>query len=75
MISNSRGPRTLGSTIMAIGCKAGTAQEAAEFGDAVLVAIPFAAYLSVPVAPLVGKPVLDANNYYPDRDGHIVELD
>ena len=61
--------------MVAIGCKAGTAQESAEFGDAVLVAIPFAAYLSVPVAPLVGKPVLDANNYYPDRDGHIVELD
>jgi len=48
---------------------------AAEFGDAVVVATPFAAYCSVPVVPLMGKPVLDANNYYPDRDGHIAELD
>ncbi len=75
MISNSREPRTLGSTAVAIGCKTGTAQQAAEFGDAVVVAIPFNAYRSVPIKPLAGKPVLDANNYYPQRDGNIAELD
>jgi len=32
-------------------------------------------YVSVPVAPLEGKIVIDANNYYPERDGHIRELD
>ena len=75
MISNSREPRTLGSTVVALGCKAGTAQQAGDFGEAVIVAIPFSAYRSVPVSPLAGKPVLDANNYYPQRDGNIVELD
>jgi len=30
---------------------------------------------SVPVEPLAGKIVIDTNNYYPQRDGHIAELD
>jgi 8-hydroxy-5-deazaflavin:NADPH oxidoreductase len=38
-------------------------------------AIPLAAYRSVPVAPLAGKVVIDTNNYYPERDGSISELD
>jgi hypothetical protein len=29
----------------------------------------------VPVEPLAGKIVIDTNNYYPERDGHIPELD
>ncbi len=29
----------------------------------------------VPVEPLAGKIVIDTNNYYPGRDGHIPELD
>ena len=75
MISNSRSPKTLGSTIVAIGCKAGTAEEAAAFGDFVVVAIPFNAYKSIPPAPLAGKIVAYANNYCPARDGQIPELD
>jgi len=75
MISNSRDPKTLGSTIVALGCKAGTAEQAAAFGDLVVVAIPFNAIVAIPVAPLAGKIVVDANNYYPARDGQIAELD
>jgi predicted dinucleotide-binding enzyme len=75
MVSNTRGPDTLFSLVGSIGCKAGTPQEAAAFGDIVLVAIPLKAYRTVPVAQLEGKAVLDANNYYPERDGHIGELD
>lgn len=75
MVSNSRAPGTLFSLTGTIGCKAGTAAQAAAFGEMVLVAIPLNAYLSIPVAPLEGKIVLDASNYYPQRDGHIAELD
>jgi 8-hydroxy-5-deazaflavin:NADPH oxidoreductase len=75
MVSNTRGPETLFSLTGSTGCKAGSPQEAAEFGDIVLVAIPLKAYQTIPVAPLEGKIVLDANNYYPERDGHIGELD
>jgi len=75
MVSNTRGPDTLFSLIGTIGCKAGSPEEAAAFGDIVLVAIPLKNYLAAPVAPLEGKIVLDANNYYPQRDGRIGELD
>ncbi|MGV1754957.1 NADPH-dependent F420 reductase [Agrobacterium sp. CG674] len=75
MVSNSRGPDTLFSLTGTTGCKAGTPAEASDFGDLVLIAIPLKAYQSIPVKELVGKIVLDANNYYPVRDGHIVELD
>jgi predicted dinucleotide-binding enzyme len=75
MVSNTRGPETLFSLVATVGCKAGTPEAAARFGDIVLVAIPLKAYRTIPVAPLDGKIVLDANNYYPGRDGHIDELD
>ena len=41
----------------------------------VVVTIPLKNYRQVPVGPLVGKVVIDTNNYYPERDGHIAELD
>jgi predicted dinucleotide-binding enzyme len=41
----------------------------------VVVSVPLKNYRSVPVEPLVGKIVLDTNNYYPQRDGQIPELD
>lgn len=75
MLSNSRGPQSLFSLPHATGCQIGTVEEAATFGDIVIVAIPLAAYQSVPSAPLAGKIVIDANNYYPERDGRISELD
>lgn len=75
MLSNSRGPQTLFSLRYAVGCEVGTVDEAAAFGEIVVVAIPLAAYRSVPVAPLAGKIVIDTDNYYPERDGRIPELD
>ena len=76
MLSNSRGPQTMSSVRNGIpGVQVGSAQDAAQFGDVVLVAIPLEHYRSVPAQWLAGKTVLDANNYYPDRDGHIPVLD
>ncbi|MEP0313957.1 MULTISPECIES: NAD(P)-binding domain-containing protein [Alphaproteobacteria] len=75
MLSNSRGPETLFSLRYGIGCEVGTVEEAAAFGDIVIVAIPLAAYRSVPIGPLAGKVVIDTDNYYPERDGSIPELD
>jgi predicted dinucleotide-binding enzyme len=77
VISNSRGPETLSDLIKELGPKAraATATEAAQAGDTVVVTIPLKNYLQVPVAPLAGKIVIDTNNYYPQRDGHIRELD
>ncbi|MAM13792.1 MAG: NADP oxidoreductase [Rhizobiaceae bacterium] len=75
MISNSRGPQTLFSMQGAIGCEIGTVDEVAAFGDAVVIAIPLSAIDTLPAERLVGKIVIDAVNYYFERDGHIDALD
>jgi hypothetical protein len=75
MISNSRDPRTLTSTAAAIGCALGTAEQAAKFGDVVVVAVPFGNIDALPAAALDAKIVIDTCNYYPDRDGPIDALD
>jgi 8-hydroxy-5-deazaflavin:NADPH oxidoreductase len=41
----------------------------------VVATIPLGAYTTLPAAALAGKTVIDTMNYYPDRDGHITELD
>jgi predicted dinucleotide-binding enzyme len=77
VVSNSREPETLAGLVAELGAKAraGTAMEAAKAGDIVVVTVPLKNYRSVPAAPLAGKVVIDTNNYYPSRDGHIPELD
>ena len=77
VISNSRGPETLSALVEELGLKAraATAAGAAEAGDIVIVTVPLKNYRKVPVAPLAGKIVIDTNNYYPQRDGRIPELD
>jgi predicted dinucleotide-binding enzyme len=55
--------------------RAATAIEAAEAGEIVVVSVPLKNYRKVPVEPLAGKIVIDTDNYYPERDGHIPELD
>jgi len=77
VISNSRGPETLSGLVAELGPKAraGTALDAAKAGDIVVVTVPLKNYRQVPVEPLVGKIVIDTNNYYPQRDGRIPALD
>jgi predicted dinucleotide-binding enzyme len=77
VMSNSRGPETLAALVAELGprARAATAVDAAKAGDIVVVTIPLKNYREVPVAPLAGKIVIDTNNYYPQRDGHIPELD
>jgi predicted dinucleotide-binding enzyme len=77
VLSNSRGPETLAALVKELGprARAGTTEEAATAGDVVVVTVPLKNYREVPVAPLAGKVVIDTNNYYPQRDGHIPELD
>jgi 8-hydroxy-5-deazaflavin:NADPH oxidoreductase len=77
VLSNSRGPETLRDLVGELGplARAATGAQAAAAGDLVVVAIPFRAYPSVPVEPLSGTVVIDANNYYPQRDGQFADLD
>jgi 8-hydroxy-5-deazaflavin:NADPH oxidoreductase len=75
-LANSRGPETLAGTIAELGPRAhaGTVSDAAGFGDLVVVAVPQKEYSSLPASPFLGKIVVDANNYYPARDGDVAEL-
>jgi predicted dinucleotide-binding enzyme len=77
VISNSRGPATLTTLVAELGpnARAATAVDAATAGEIVVVTVPLKNYRDVPVEPLAGKIVIDTNNYYPERDGHIPELD
>jgi len=77
VISNSRGPETLTDLVTELGDKAraATAQDAAAAADFAVVTVPLKAYENVPVAELAGKIVIDTNNYYFERDGHIPALD
>lgn len=77
VISNSRGPETLSALVAELGpnARAATPAEAGAAGDLVVVTVPLKNYRDVPVEPLAGKVVIDTNNYYPERDGHIPELD
>jgi predicted dinucleotide-binding enzyme len=72
-VSNSRGPESLVPLVEEIGsnARAATVEEAADFGDVVLVAMPFFAYEVLPADQLAGKVVVDAMNYYERRDGRI----
>ena len=76
VVSNSRGPETLADLVSELGAsaRAGTPAEAAEAADIAVVTTPVHAIGSVPAAPLAGKPVIDTNNYYAQRDGDIAEL-
>ncbi len=76
-VSNSRGPDSLGDLAAELGdgARAATVEDAARFGELVLVAIPAKAYTELPADAFEGDVVIDAMNYYPQRDGQISELD
>lgn len=73
VISNSRGLESLEELVATLGpnVRAGTVEEAADFGEVVVEAIPFGRYGTLPAERLAGKIVVDAANYYPGRDGEI----
>ena len=77
VISNSQGPDTLTGLARGLGprARAATAARAAAAGDFAIVAIPVTTIDQVPVEPLAGKVVITTVNYFPDRLGHIAEID
>jgi predicted dinucleotide-binding enzyme len=77
VLSNSRRPETLADLVADLDgrARAATPAEAARAGDLVVAAIPLKAYEQLPAEALAGKTVLDTANYYPERDGHVAELD
>ena len=76
-LSNSRGGEGLEALVteLASKAKATTIADAARFGEVVLIAIPFGKFKTLSEDAFKGKVVIDAGNYYPDRDGKFIELD
>src|SRR3954451_11800634 len=71
-ISNSRGPETLRGLIAELGsnARAATPSEAARVGEGLRLGLRRKDYLTFPADELRGKIVIDAMNYYPNRDGN-----
>jgi 8-hydroxy-5-deazaflavin:NADPH oxidoreductase len=77
VLSNSQGPASLAGLVQDLGlrARAATPAEAAAAGDFAIVAIPITTVGQVPAEPLAGKVVIATINYFPERDGHIAEID
>lgn len=69
MLSNSRGADAVREIAESNNCRAGSATEAALFGDIVVIAIPLNRLDDLPKAEISDKIVVDTCNYYPNRDG------
>ena len=74
-VANRRGPESLRPLADQTGATAGTVKEVAEKSDIVVLAIPTKAVPDLPPEPFAGKIVVDANNYYAERDGEIEPID
>ncbi|MFU8853778.1 NADPH-dependent F420 reductase [Micromonospora sp. SL1-18] len=73
-VTNSRGPQSLTDLAAETGATAGTLEEAVQGAELVVIAVPLKAVPDLPAAPFDGKLVVDADNYYPERDGDIPDL-
>ena len=62
-VSNSRGPDTLQDLVAELGelASAATAEDAALFGDVLVVSVPFGRYRELPTDGVAGKVVIDTN--------------
>lgn len=72
---SSRNPEKLKSMADEVGAKTGTPQEAADFGEVILLAIPFGKVpqLAQQIGSLDNKILVDAGNPYPQRDGDVAQ--
>ncbi len=78
-VANSRGPETLAGLAGETGTRAVTVQQAARGKDVVVVTIPLKNVAQLPSGLFAETPqravIIDTNNYYPERDGKIVEIE
>jgi predicted dinucleotide-binding enzyme len=72
---SSRHPEELKSMANEARAKVGTREEAAEFGEVILLAIPYGKVpdLAEQVNSLENKILIDAGNPYPSRDGDVAQ--
>ncbi|OKS89683.1 NADPH-dependent F420 reductase [Mucilaginibacter polytrichastri] len=76
-IANSRGPQSLKEVAEKTGATPVTVEKASGAKDLVIIAIPNKAIVKLPINTLSASKaiVIDAGNYYPSRDGKIVDIE
>ncbi|HET8952095.1 MAG TPA: NAD(P)-binding domain-containing protein [Solirubrobacteraceae bacterium] len=74
-VANSRGPESLEALAGETGASAAEPATAARDADLVIVAVPLRAVPDLPGEVMAGRLVVDANNYYPGRDGQIAAIE
>jgi len=77
-LANSRDPDTIRALAQELGVAAVTAREAALEAEVLILSVPFGrmpGLAGVVAAAPAGAVVIDTSNYYPFRDGAIVEVD
>jgi predicted dinucleotide-binding enzyme len=73
LVANTRGPASLADQAAETGATAATPEDANAGAELIVLAVPLHA---VPGLPDLGATlVVDANNYYPGRDGQIAAID
>ena len=76
VIANSRGPETLGEVAERTGATPVAIADAPRGAEVVILAVPLRAVPELPGSSIEGDAVVvDANNYYPQRDGQIAAID
>lgn len=79
VLANSRGPETLTEVSERTGATAVLVADAPRDADVVILAVPVKVITELPKGVLdsakPGVAVIDANNYYPQRDGRIAPLE
>lgn len=72
---SSRHPEELKQMADEVGAKVGTTEEAAAFGEVILLAIPYGKVPDVAeqIGSLKNKILIDAGNPYPNRDGEVAQ--
>lgn len=78
-VANSRGPETLAALAKETGAIAVTAPDAASQGQVIIVTIPLKNIPKLPRDLFAHTPasavIVDTGNYYPQRDGHLPEIE
>ena len=76
LIANSRGPESLREIAAKTGAIPVAAAEAARAADLIIIAVPAKAIVNLPIDILSASKsiIVDAGNYYPSRDGQIVDI-
>ena len=74
VVANSQGQDSLDALAASPGVTAGTVGQAAA-PDVVVISVPLRAVRELPRDAFAGKVVIDTDNYFPQRDGRIREID